>query len=45
MMYLQEEIYKDQQGVYVRGDFSSFMIAIMILQDIDWFIDYVKEWK
>ena len=38
-------ISKDHQGVYINGGFTSFMVVLMILQDIDWFINYVKEWK
>lgn len=37
-------IIKDDEGVYVNGDFGSFGSMIFALQKVDWFLDNVTEW-
>ncbi|MDE5910635.1 MAG: hypothetical protein K2H52_18215 [Lachnospiraceae bacterium] len=37
-------ITKDENGLYINGDFGSFGSMIFALQKLDWFMDNISEW-
>ena len=42
--FLDMGVTKDENGVYVNGDFESFGSMIFALKKLDWFVENVSEW-
>lgn len=42
--FAKRGIYKDDEGLYVGGDFSTFGSMIWSLSEMDWFLDNASKW-